>query len=72
MLAEITRFVNWVRRRNPQARTHKDYRYDLKQFVAVVGEEAQPPSPFKTSIDLSTSRSAGGSKPPPSTGAWPP
>ena len=42
MLAEITRFVNWVRRRNPQARTHKDYRYDLKQFVAVVGE--RPPA----------------------------
>lgn len=37
MLAEIGRFVNWVRRRNPQARTWRDYGYDLRQFVAVVG-----------------------------------
>ena len=38
MLSEIERFVNWARRRNPQARTHKDYQYDLNQFVAVLGE----------------------------------
>lgn len=41
MLNEIERFVNWVRRRNPHARTWRDYGYDLKQFVAVVGD--QPP-----------------------------
>jgi len=41
MLNEIEKFVNWVRRRNPQARTWRDYGYDLKQFVAVVGD--QPP-----------------------------
>ncbi|MEA1977278.1 MAG: tyrosine-type recombinase/integrase [Chloroflexota bacterium] len=40
MLAEITRFVNWVRRRNPHARTWRDYKYDLKQFVAVVGDRS--------------------------------
>ena len=37
MLAEIQRFVNWQRRRNPEARTWRDYGYDLKQFVAAVG-----------------------------------
>ena len=33
MLVEIEQFVNWVRRRNSQARTWRDYGYDLKQFV---------------------------------------
>ncbi len=41
MLSEIERFVNWLRRRNPEARTWRDYRYDLQQFVTVVGD--QPP-----------------------------
>ncbi len=38
MLVEIESFVNWVRRRNPTARTWRDYGYDLAQFVAVVGD----------------------------------
>lgn len=38
MLVEIESFVNWMRRRNPEARTWRDYSYDLKQFVAVVGD----------------------------------
>ena len=38
MLVEIERFVNWMRRRNPEARTWRDYSYDLKQFVAIVGD----------------------------------
>lgn len=42
MLTEIESFVNWVRRRNPQARTWRDYGYDLKAFVAVVGDK--PPA----------------------------
>lgn len=41
MLAEIERFVNWVRRRNPEARTWRDYGYDLEQFAALVGD--RPP-----------------------------
>jgi len=41
MLSEIERFVNWVRRRNPEARTWKDYGYDLRFFVQVVGD--RPP-----------------------------
>lgn len=38
MYDEIERFTNWLRRRNPQARTWRDYRYDLQQFAAVVGD----------------------------------
>jgi len=42
MLAEIEQFVNWVRRRNPEAHTWRDYRCDLRFFVEVVGE--RPPN----------------------------
>lgn len=38
MLAEIEQFVNWARRRNPDARTWKDYSYDLRQFAELVGD----------------------------------
>ncbi len=38
MLTEIDHFVNWVRRRNPDARTWKDYSYDLHQFANLVGD----------------------------------
>jgi site-specific recombinase XerD len=38
MLAEIKMFVKWARRRNPEARTWRDYSYDLKQFAELVGE----------------------------------
>jgi site-specific recombinase XerD len=38
MLSEIERFVNWVRRRSPEARTWKDYGYDLHFFVQIVGD----------------------------------
>jgi hypothetical protein len=41
MLVEIDRFVNWLRRRNPDARTWRDYHYDPKQFAATVGD--RPP-----------------------------
>jgi site-specific recombinase XerD len=40
MLSQIAEFVNWVRRRNPQARTWRDYSYDLKQFAAVMGDRS--------------------------------
>ena len=42
MLTEIEGFVNWLRRRNAEARTWRDYGYDLQQFVEVVGD--QPPA----------------------------
>lgn len=38
MLDHITRFVNHCRRRNPHARTWRDYQYDLTQFAALIGE----------------------------------
>lgn len=38
MLSEIKEFVNWVHRRNPQARTWRDYSYDLRQFIEVLGD----------------------------------
>ena len=41
MLAEIERFVNWVRRRSPEAHTWQDYRCDLHFFLASVGD--RPP-----------------------------
>ena len=41
MLAEIERFVNWVRRRSPEAHTWRDYRCDLRFFLEVVGD--RPP-----------------------------
>jgi site-specific recombinase XerD len=36
-----TVFVNWLRRRNPNAHTWRDYRIDLTQFAAVAGD--RPP-----------------------------
>jgi len=39
MLGEIDSFVNWLRRRNQQARTWRDYAYDLHQFAQVVGDK---------------------------------
>lgn len=38
MLSQIAEFVNWVRRRNADARTWRDYAYDLAQFAALVGD----------------------------------
>ena len=38
MYTEIQQFVNWMRRRNPEARTWRDYSYDLAQFAEVVGD----------------------------------
>jgi site-specific recombinase XerD len=42
MLAEIERFVNWVRRRSPNAHTWQDYRCDLNFFLESVGD--RPPN----------------------------
>lgn len=38
MLSEIQQFVNWIHRRNSEARTWKDYSYDLQQFASLVGD----------------------------------
>ena len=37
MHAEIDRFIHWVRRHSPQARTWKDYQYDLRIFARFIG-----------------------------------
>ena len=37
MLSQIKEFVNYIRRRNAQARTWRDHRGDLRQFAALVG-----------------------------------
>jgi site-specific recombinase XerD len=42
MLSEIERFVNWVRRRSPEAHTWQDYRCDLLFFLSTVGD--RPPN----------------------------
>jgi len=38
MLSQIEEFVNYIHRRNTEARTWRDYRGDLRQFAAVVGD----------------------------------
>jgi site-specific recombinase XerD len=58
MLAEIERFLNWMRRRNPEARTWRDYGYDLKQFAEVVGD-APPASITFHDIDRFVTWQAG-------------
>jgi site-specific recombinase XerD len=47
MLAEMERFVNWTRRRSPEARTWKDYGYDLRFFMDVVGDRSLKDITFK-------------------------
>ncbi len=39
MLTEAKQFVNWAYLRNPSARTWKDYSYDLKLFMQIVGDK---------------------------------
>ncbi len=36
MLSQITDFVNWLQRRNPSARTWRDYSYDLRHFASAM------------------------------------
>jgi site-specific recombinase XerD len=40
MIDEINRFVNFVRRRSLNAHTYQDYRCDLQQFLAIVGDQS--------------------------------
>jgi site-specific recombinase XerC len=47
MLSEIEGFVNWTRRRSPEARTWKDYGYDLYFFMQVVGDRPLREVTFK-------------------------
>jgi site-specific recombinase XerD len=63
MLSQIDDFVNWVRRRNPQARTWRDYTYDLKQFTAVVGDPTPGEVTFRDIDRFVNSQVACGFKP---------
>jgi site-specific recombinase XerD len=63
MLSEIERFVNWVRRRSPQARTWKDYGYDLRFFVQVVGDRPPREVNFKDVDRFIAAQSEKGFKP---------
>jgi site-specific recombinase XerD len=47
MLAEIESFVNWVRRRSPEAHTWRDYRCDLHFFLEAVGDRPLKEITFK-------------------------
>ncbi len=63
MVKEITRFVNWLRRRNPTARTGRDYGYDLAQFVALVGDHPPETLTFQDIDRFVTAQAERGFKP---------
>lgn len=63
MLSQIEDFVNWVRRRNPQARTWRDYSYDLQQFAVVVGDRSPGEITFRDIDRFVNSQVARGFKP---------
>jgi site-specific recombinase XerD len=63
MLSEIERFVNWVRRRNPEARTWRDYGYDLHFFVQVVGDRPPREITFRDVDEFISQQSEQGFKP---------
>jgi site-specific recombinase XerD len=63
MLSEIERFVNWVRRRSPEARTWRDYGYDLRFFVQVVGDRPPHEISFHDVDNFISQQSAQGFKP---------
>lgn len=63
MIDETTCFVNWLRRRNPQARTWRDYGYDLSQFVATVGDKPTAAVTLQDVDNFITAQAARGLKP---------
>ncbi len=63
MLAEIERFVNWVRRRSPEARTWRDYGYDLRIFFQSVGERPPGEVTFQDIDNFISQQSECGFKP---------
>ncbi len=38
MIAEIERFIDWIRMRSPHARTWRDYKCDLELFITVMAK----------------------------------
>lgn len=63
MLAEIERFVNWVRRRNPEAHTWRDYHCDLLIFHQAVGDCLPKEVTFREIDHFVASQSERGFKP---------
>jgi site-specific recombinase XerD len=63
MLAEIEQFVNWARRRNPDARTWRDYKYDLSIFTAIVGDRPLREITFRDVDRFVSSQTERGLKP---------
>jgi site-specific recombinase XerD len=63
MLVEVERFVNWVRRRSPAARTWRDYGYDLRFFIEVVGDRSPNEVDFRDIDRFIAIQSAKGFKP---------
>jgi len=63
MLVEIEQFVNWVRRRSPDARTWRDYGYDLRIFAAAVGERPPREINFRDVDNFISQQSEQGFKP---------
>jgi site-specific recombinase XerD len=63
MLSEIERFVNWVRRRSPAARTWRDYGYDLRIFAAAVGDRPPREITFRDVDNFISKQSERGFKP---------
>ena len=63
MLAEIEQFVNWVHRRNPNARTWRDYGYDLRFFARVVGDRPPKEITFRDVDQFVARQSERGFKP---------
>jgi site-specific recombinase XerD len=63
MLAEIERFVNWVRRRSPEAHTWMDYRCDLNFFLQSVGDRPPRAITFRDIDQFISEQSEKGFKP---------
>lgn len=63
MFDEIERFVNWIHRRNPEAHTWRDYRCDLQQFVAFVGDRPPADITLHDVDNFITVQAASGRKP---------
>jgi site-specific recombinase XerD len=63
MHAEIERFIRWVRRRSPQARTWRDYQYDLRIFARFIGNRQLGELTFRDIDRFVASQAARGFKP---------
>src|SRR3989304_5353039 len=63
MHAEIDRFIHWVRRRSPQARTWRDYQYDLRIFARFMGNCELSELTFREVDRFVASQAARGSQP---------